>query len=81
MDQGNKCLKMRGTEEQKAYWGTWTIETIQFRGIREQVPPLGGPSNLAEPYIIILLNPWKYMKHLLLEQLLLLLIVMRFPCF
>ena len=54
-EQGNKGLKLKGTGEQRQFWGIGNIEnqdfdfgeqgkmTIFFRGTREQVPSLGGP--------------------------------------
>ena len=54
-EQGNKGQILRGTGEQRQYWGTWNIENIfsifgeqgnkpiYFRGTREQVLPLGWP--------------------------------------
>ena len=54
-EQGNKGQFLRGTGEQRQYWGTGNIENkfsifgeqgnkpIYFRGTREQVPPLRGP--------------------------------------
>ena len=54
-EHGNKGQFLRGTGEQRQYWGTGNIENkfsifgeqgnkpIYFRGTREQVPPLGGP--------------------------------------
>ena len=50
-EQGNKCQILRGTGEQRQYWGTGNIrkqifdfweqgnKPIYFRGTREQVPP------------------------------------------
>ena len=58
VENGNKCLKMRGTRQQRQFCGTEDIgnphfvfgeqrnKVIYFRGIREQLPPpLGGPHN------------------------------------
>ena len=55
-EQGNKGQILRGTGEQRQYWGTGNIrkqiflilgklgnKPIYFRGTREQVPSLGGP--------------------------------------
>ena len=55
--QGNKGQILRGTGEQRQYWGTGNIENkfsifgdqgskpINFRGAREQVPPWEGLHN------------------------------------
>ena len=52
---GEQVQVLRGTGEQRQYWGTGNIENkfsilgeqgnkpIYFRGTREQVPPMGGP--------------------------------------
>ena len=54
-EQGNRCQILRGTGEQRQFWGTGNIENkfsifgeqgnkpIYFRGTREGTPPLGGP--------------------------------------
>ena len=51
-EQGNKGKILRGTGEQRQYWGTGNIrkqifgeqgnKPIYFRGAKEQVPPLEG---------------------------------------
>ena len=59
-EHGNKGQFLRGTGEQRQYWGTGNIENkfsifgeqgnkpIYFRGTREQVPPPGRASFILE---------------------------------